>query len=286
MASADVCQSFLERLRHGRVGTLRRGVDEEALGERQVIERVNLLPVFEGVHAVFRGRGDVGRPAIDICLESRLTERLEQFGGGIDAGTAIGVRVATGSRGRKLRIAVGAVGGVHLGVSIEVRPGPPRGLAEPVGVAREGLVEARVNTGSVGQAGRGVGRRPRGLGGIETRLRIAAGIAGAVVVAAARNAVEEPPVGILHLEQPVELPLHLVEQVRNPVAALRDVRIIAEGPRVQLVGPEQVEQGGFQVRDILVEISRIEPAPEHVRGRPCALPPCVYCAARSWSFPR
>ena len=50
--------------------------------------------------------------------------------------------------------------------------------------------------------------------------------------------------------------------------------------RVQLVGPEQVEQSGFQVRDVLVEIARIEPSAEHVARSALRLAAlCVLCGS-------
>ena len=114
------------------------------------------------------------------------------------------------------------------------------------------------------QAGRGVGCCPGGLRGVEPRLRITAGRARAVVEAAAGHPVEEPAVGVLHPEQPVKLPLHLVEQVGNSVAALRDVGVVAEGSRVQLVRPEQVKERGLQVRYVLVQVAGVEPAAKQV----------------------
>src|SRR5208283_2468121 len=52
--------------------------------------------------------------------------------------------------------------------------------------------------------------------------------------------------------------------VGNAVAAFGDVRIVTERTRIQLVGPEQVEEGGLQVGHVLVQVTRVEPAAEHV----------------------
>lgn len=83
-------------------------------------------------------------------------------------------------------------------------------------------------------------------------------------MAPAGDPVEDTAIGILHLQEPIKLPLHLVEEVGDAVAALRDVGVVTEDQRVELIGPEQVEEGGFQVRHILVEVSRVEPAAEQV----------------------
>ncbi len=103
-------QGVLERPRDGRAGALVRGVDEQCLGQGEVVERIDLLAVVKRMQAIFRGRGDVGRPTVDVRLERRFSEGLEQLGRGVDARPAVGVCVAAGRRGRQGSVAIRAVG--------------------------------------------------------------------------------------------------------------------------------------------------------------------------------
>ena len=129
------------------------------------------------------------------------------------------------------------------------------------------------NTRRMGEAGGRSGGRPRGLGGIEPRLFVGDRGVRAIVKAAAGDAVEHATVCVLHLQQPVELPLELVEQIRNAVAAFGDVGVVAEGTRPELKRPEQVKQRGLEVRHIHVGVACVVPTAEQVARPALGLTP-------------
>ena len=76
--------------------------------------------------------------------------------------------------------------------------------------------------------------------------------------------VEATRLAVLHLQKPVQLPLHLVEHVGLAVAALGDVRVVAEDVRKHAVGIEQVHDRGGRERRVLAVVARVVPALRHV----------------------